>query len=336
MYSAIPSSSVNLTDSNSSTTGFCDDLQLFTPAYIITPISVIGILLNVSNILVFLKTKTTTIKGDMTKYLICKSIFDICLNLSNVFPLVRFASLQYDFIYSYCYQVFNLVIMVYLHPVSILCSIAFDFAATFDRYRLVTNKCKFFDKIFVFRRGMSLIICISIVGYIYKFFFFHIVPIFISNNYTNTYSTEGNMPREAKIIIDLIQKISIHFLLVTIILILNVLMLVKLKNIFKAKRTVITPNSRTIQDRVNSSESRNTYMLIWTSPVTIIPNYMFFVINILQFFNYIEFYNPCVDAIGDIVFSLQFSCSFIFYYWFNVNFKTVVHEIIRIKRKTNN
>ena len=111
-------------------------------------------------------------------------------------------------------------------------------------------------------------------------------------------------------------------------------MLAKLKNIFQAKMAVITSNINTVQDRVKSSESRNTYMLIWTSPVTIVPNYMFFVINILNFIKYTAFYNPCVEAIGDIVFSLQFTLSFIFYYSFNLNFKTVVHNLIRIRNKS--
>ena len=165
MYSLIPSFFGNSTDSNNYTTGLCDDLIAFAPAYIIAPISVLGILLNAANILVFHRTKTTTIKGDMTKYLICKSIFDICFNIRSVFPLLTFTCVDCDYTHSFCFQVLYLAIASYLKPVSLLCSIAFDFAATFDRYRLVTNKCKFFNKIFVFKRSMHMILSSSFVLY---------------------------------------------------------------------------------------------------------------------------------------------------------------------------
>ena len=131
----------------------------------------------------------------------------------------------------------------------------------------------------------------------------------------------------------MIQKTVIHFLLVTLILILNLLMLVKLRNIFKSKRRVLeTSSSNATQDRVRKSESRNTFMLIWTSPVTIIPNYMNFVINILSFVSITGFYNPCLEAIGNVVFELQFVISFVFYYSFNMNFKTVVHQLIAFRK----
>ena len=150
-------------------------------------------------------------------------------------------------------------------------------------------------------------------------------------NVTHTvYTLEGiGLPYLLQASIDGIQKIIIHFLIITFILILNLLMFIKLKKTLRAKRTVTTQNNSQIQERIKKSEARNAYMLIWTSPVTIIPNYMSFVINILQFLEYIEFYNSCADSIGDIVFSLQFAVSFIFYYSFNVNFKTVFNLLIR-------
>ena len=83
-------------------------------------------------------------------------------------------------------------------------------------------------------------------------------------------------------------------------------------------------------------------MLIWTSPVTVIPNYVFFVISIFGLFNYVDVYNPCADVIGDIVFDIQFAVSLIFYYSFNVNFQKVFNEligkkcVIKYKKTSNN
>ena len=137
-----------------------------------------------------------------------------------------------------------------------------------------------------------MIICIPFIAYSYQFGVLHIVTLSTDGTYTQ-YSLERiGMPYLLYVGIDAIQKIIIHFLLITLILILNLLMFFKLKKAFRVKRTVTAPNNALIQERIKKSEARNAYMLIWTSPVTIIPIYLLFFINILElipnFFN-----NPC-------------------------------------------
>ena len=330
MNSLIPNFFMSANWSDNSTSGICDELLYYGPIYIISPISVIGVLFNLLNIVVFSKTKTTTIKGDMTRYLIAKSIWDICYNLCDLFSRLNDFGLNPEYTSSFAYQVLYLSISLYLKSISLFLSIIFDLTATFDRYRLITDKCKFFNKIFAFKRGLPLIICIPVIVYLYKFWYYYIcVNSGFDETYT-VYSTVGrDIPPSIMNTIDLIQKIIINFSFVTLILFLNLLMLIKLKNAFKSKRTVTT--DRETIDRIRKSESRNTLMLIWTSPVTIIPNYIFFVSSILRLCNYLEFYNLCAESIGNIVFSLQFSVSFIFYYSFNVNFQKAFNELFRKK-----
>ena len=71
MYPVIPSGFLPANwSNNTSDNGICDDLLLYTPMYIIPPVSVVGIFLNILAIVVFFKTKTTTIKGDEHKLLL--------------------------------------------------------------------------------------------------------------------------------------------------------------------------------------------------------------------------------------------------------------------------
>ena len=81
----------NMSDNNltSIKMNACVDFQHYSITYIIPSLGVIGMLLNILAIVVFSKTKSTTIKGDMTKYLIAKLIFDICYSLCKLFPLFR-------------------------------------------------------------------------------------------------------------------------------------------------------------------------------------------------------------------------------------------------------
>ena len=328
MYSVIPATLLgNWTKFNRPKTNICDDLLFVSPAYILMPISVIGIVLNVFTILVFLKTKTSTIKGDMTRYLIAKSIFDICYNICSVFPFLNFVCFQCEYTLSFWFQVVKLFIVIYLKSVSMFLSIAFNFAATFDRYRYITDSCKFFDKIFAFKRGMPLIICIPVIAYTYRFGLFHIVDMSFLSNSTTWYSIEGIHVSPFVIIsINMVQKIIIHFVFITSILVFNFSIVFKLRSTFK--HIIQITHSQSHLEAVKKSEVRNTFMLIWTSPVIIIPNYLFFIISILEMISIIEFYNPCAESIGDIVFSLQFAVPFIFYYSFNVNFRKAFHQLM--------
>ena len=325
MYNKIPPYFLTNSTVNYTTT-ICENILIvITPEYIITSISAIGILLNILNVVVFFKTKSTTIKGDMTKYLIAKSIFDIIYNTCKLFSLFGFLCPQCELTSSFVYQVFYLAIIIYLKTISLVLSIAFDIAATFDRYRIITDNCMFFNKILVFKRGLPLIMCIPVIVFTHRF---AIYKIYVNRLFHKTYTVYTVEIKNVSVlpIINLAEKIIIHFSLISLILVFNILMLAKLRSIFKAKRLVTT--DREILNRIKKAEARNTFMLILTSPVTIIPNYTFFVINILELINYSEFYNACAQSIGDIIFSLQFTVSFIFYYSFNVNFQKGVHRLI--------
>ena len=252
MYSVAPMFFMSANWSDNLTAGACDDLlYYYAPIYILYPIFVIGIILNILNIVVFFKTKTTTIKGDMTRYLIAKSIVDICYNLCSLFPLLNDFCLQPEYTSSFAYKVLTLSITYYLKPVCLFVSIAFDLAATFDRYRLITNKCQWFNKIFVFKRGLTWIICIPVIAYTHKFGFFYIYSSPILNKTYTVYLLEGrtNIPPSVFTSIDLVQKIILNFLFITLILIFDLLILVQLKNAFKSKRTVTADRETLVRIR---------------------------------------------------------------------------------------
>ena len=136
--------SVQLNYSALWTYGICVELILNSPYYIKPSISAFGLFFNSFCILVFFKMSKTTTKGNMAKYLIAKSIFDICFNLCSLFPLVN--NFCDTCTYTYWFQLI-LLFQLYLRPISVFLSVAFHFVAIFDRYRLITNKFQLFNKI---------------------------------------------------------------------------------------------------------------------------------------------------------------------------------------------
>ena len=173
----------------------------------------------------------------------------------------------------------------------------------------------------------------SHIFYSYKFAMFKIVP-YNFGGYSNI-STEGQfilgngeMSAMDYIRIELFQTSIVNGLFPSIILIFNTLTAFEIKKTMMNKRRLST--SKSIHDKIKRSEIRNTTMLILSSPLTILPNFIFFLTAILVQINYTQFYNACFDSIGNILFYSQFSFSFLFYFVFNVNFQKNLKKLILV------
>ena len=325
MFTLIPSGQFNLTGQNESGyysfSGSCIDFQKNTILYIIPTISGIGIILNILNLLVFTQTPKQLVKGDMIKYLMGKSVFDLCFCLIVILQSVT-AGL-YD-IRSFYYFIFDWCILRYCRNVVKFLSISFDFLAIISRYSLLTKRIQWVNKIIVFRKGMPIFTSIGFIIYSYKFAMYNIVPYTLGG-----FTLEnGVLSIIAVQRIELIQSTIVNFIFPTIILIFNILIGLELKNTMKKKRRLSTNMS--IHDKIKRSENRNTAMLILSSPITIFPNLAFFCAAILVLISPTQFYNACIDNIGNIAFYSQFSFSCLFYLLFNVklNFRKNLKKLI--------
>ena len=322
MFPLIPSGLFNLTGQNESGnysfSGSCIDFQNKTIFYIIPTISGIGILLNILNLLVFTQTPKKIKKGDMIKYLIGKSVFDLCFCL---IVILRFVTGGLNTFRSFYYFIFEWCI-IYCKPVVIFLSVAFDCLAIISRYILITKRIRWTEKIIVFKRGMPIFTSIGFIIHSYKFAMYNIVPYTLGGLTLEN----GALSIIAVIRIELVQKTIVNFIFPTIILIFNILTGLELKNTMKNKRRLST--SKSIHDKIKRSENRNTAMLILSSPITIFPNYAFFCTAILVFISPTQFYNACIENIGNIILYSQFSFSFLFYFIFNKNFQKNLKKLI--------
>ena len=332
MYPVVPADSYPNASNNYSISDLCEDFK-FTTGDIISPvISGIGLILNILNILVFNKTPKQIVKGDMVKYLIAKSVFDLCYCL--IIILESLTEINSDS--SFYYYIFKWCILLYFRHVTIFLSIAFDCLAIVSRDSLITKRIQWTEKIIVFNRGMPIFTAIGLLIYSYKFAFYKIVPYtFIGGGGYYNISTEGQfilgngeLSAMDYIRIELFQTSIVNGIFPSIILIFNTLTAFEIIQTMRNKRRLST--SKSIHNKIKRSEIRNTTMLILSSPLTILPNFIFFLVAILVQISPTQFYNACFDNIGNILFYSQFSFSFLFYFVFNVNFQKNLKKLILV------
>ena len=311
--------------SHNSSFGFCEDFIYNKIYYVYQCLSVIGIILNVLNMIAFVKMSKKYSKESMTKYLFVKSLFDSLYCVINISCFLL--PIYSPYAYSYTYQVYYKYINLYVGHVIMSLSIVFDCAAITDRYLLISGRMKWMYKVIVFNRGMPILTIICFALYSYKTIEFRIIRFGNFNSTINLqkhfqWTLDGaGLSNGLSLLFQLIQTLIVNFIVCSSILTFNILTLIEIKIKLRKKRTLTPAGNTIVQDRIKSAENRNTMMLVWSSPLTIIPNFAFFLGSIAVLTCYTQLYNACVDAVGNILYYSQFSFSFFFYYAFNVNFQ---------------
>ena len=256
------------------------------------------------------------IKGDMYKYLIAKSICDSSYCIGNIFSVFLFSCFECSFKTTLWFMVFKLIIVKYLKPSSMMFTILLEFFAIFDRYRLITNKLNCLRKLLTFRKTIAAVIIVVFSIYSYEFYMFRIIsfPLYTtSENETSlVYSIEG-IPSGfySNILFNFVLSTTVNLFLTLVVLFFNILTLLAVKSSLKYKAR-LTPTATRTTNEISSSETRNTLMLIWTCPLVVLPNLIYFLADTFGLIAIIGLYNACLEAFGEIIFSLQFSSSFFF------------------------
>ena len=312
--------------SRNSSFGFCENFSYSTINYVYLSFSGIGLILNMLNMIAFVKMAKKYPKESMIKYLFVKSLLDFLYCVINIsWFLFTYYS---PYTYSYYYLVYYKYIDLYFNHVTMSLSIVFDCTAIIDRYLLISGRMKWMYKVIVFNRGIPILTIIAFALYSYKTIEFRILRfenVTLNNTSLKAYfqwTLDGaGLSIELSLILQVIQTTIVNFIVTSLILIFNILTLLEIKNKLRKKRMLTPVRNTIVHDRIKSAENRNTMMLVWSSPLIIIPNFAYFLGSMIVLTVYTQFYNACVDAVGNILYYSQFSFSFFFYYAFNVNFQ---------------
>ena len=325
-------------DTHNYSLGFCEEFSYNTINYVYISFSGIGIILNVLNMIEFFKISKKYPKESMIKYLFVKSLFDFLYCVINISCyLITYYS---PYTYSYIYQVYYKYVKIYFGHVIMSLSIVLDCGAIIDRYLLISGRMKWMHIVIVFTRGIPILTIILFAMYSYKTIEYKIVQF---HNFTlNDPSLEayfqwtldgGGLSMELALILQMIQTTIVNFIVTSLILIFNILTLIEIKNKLRKKRTITPIENTIVHDRIKRAENRNTMMLVWSSPLTIVPNFAYFLGSIAVLTVHTQFYNACVDSFVNVLYYSQFSFSFFFYCAFNLNFQK---ELSRKTKQNSN
>ena len=223
-----------------------------------------GFVLNVLNILVFSQERLR--KRVMNIYLLAKSFSDAVALISQMISgLLKCTDCAVN--YSYSFQLFNLIVPKYICYIALLSSIMFEVMATFDRYVIVYQNFNFYHKInYRIIIGFILVYCSTF--YVYKFFTLALVSSQDANGrqlYQVEKSEFGKSPGSS--VLGAIHSIVRDGICVLLVVILNVLLLVKMKQLLSKKKLIIASlraaGSKAISN-ADRAESNITIMVILT------------------------------------------------------------------------
>lgn len=308
---------------------FCDDFANVYNTYLDFSISFIGSILNLLCIIGFLNIKEIRhqSKTNLFRYLLGKSIVDSYNVIRNSIFSSVFCRPDDCFLTKYYIACnISLVINNYIGRVTLLMSILLELAANFNRYRVITNKFTFFDKISIHLK-ILIIVFYCFAFYIYIFFQENcLIPneLILSNETMSYYIYVTNFTNtNLGIVLKFMHTFVRDVVCIILIMVLNILILIFMRQSFKRKRELApnTPSSaaKIEQNRkLEKSENNLTYMILTSSLINILGHMVLF-INLLPI-DSIK-YNSCFNSVAPFLLYFSYSINFFVYYFFNKNFK---------------
>jgi hypothetical protein len=315
--------------------------------YIYIIVSSAGLCLNVlCSLAFFFSFQLNNSKTDLFKYLKIKSLCDTITMLRNV----------YDYIYYYAFQsLFNyyhptlgwcrfyIFFYYYVGSVVLLLSIFCEVGANFNRYRTMTNRFKFLDKI-KYNIKIMIMILYCLLFYTYRFFNFECISyseeietsvieinssnISIFSNLTS--NSTPNIYYDSKELKDAYLNffLVIHGLVrdcipLFIIILFSVATTLFTKNSFKKTRVANTHAKESDIKKKQNLRARKAQSNM--TKMVLISNLILF---IGHFFSFVKFTagnklkrNQCYTSIEYTLFFLAYSVNFFVYFCFNKHFR---------------
>lgn len=358
---------------------FCEKALNYYHTYVEICISVAGVCVNFLNMLIFMSKKINVNKSNvniksshyMYKYLALKSLCDCVFMFQNITYLMlecdqgnNFTTMETDhcsftsrlFRSNYYVKVFNLIFTFYFGFICQLSSMLCDVAATLDRYLLITRKSNNFSPRRInYKYFIGLILSYACAFYIYKPFQLDIITF----NETLTNSGESVITYHFKpsnftdsdtsVVLDFVHTIVRDAWCVLLLVLLNAVILVKLKKTLDRKKmiayqmnTVIERTSIKAPRRTttkldtamslappqnsNSNEFRLTVMVVLIGLVNIV-GHLPLIIHYIPIERRKDVLGPCFQTIKHLFYYLSFTVNIFFYYHFNMNYRRLFNNI---------
>ena len=301
-------------------TAFCTVLTNVYNAYVEKPIGAFAFVTNLTCIIVFSQIIRFH-KEEVYKYLICKSIVDTYISVRVTFKSVLNCT-NCDIEKIYSWKIVYWIFFIYVDYAAELLSMLFEIAASFNRYRLLTQRFKKFDKI-SYKLVISLMTVYSFVFYIYLLFDNTIIAK--TKNNVTAYSFNSASLGTLSTYIGYVHSVSRNVVCVVFIIVLDVLTLRSVKIAMKRKLLVLSDKKSEKKSKVVSksekAELRITLMVVATSVVIFMAYGMSF-IKWLQISAIST--NNCYITATYIIYWMSFSLYFFIYFHFNLSFKRYI------------
>ena len=304
---------------------FCQFLSAFLFNHIKFSISIAGFCLNLINIIIFIKINRlkTQSNDNFFKYLLIKSICDCYVMAFGVIFGVLDIYYNQTIVQKY-YElcIFRWIFDEYLCFVCQLISMFCEVASSFNRYRSITNKFQFLNKIsFKFKLLFILIYCFGFYTYKYvqkkcnfsKSGNSTIVKLEIPASFFNSPTDFG---------ISLTHGLIRDGLCSVIIIILNLLTFIYMNEFLTSKMEL---HGRKVNIKIERAQKNLTYMVFSTSCFTLIGHLLMFVyylpVQVLRD-------NRCLRSFSLLFFYFSFSINALFYYIFNLHYKSLINKYL--------
>jgi hypothetical protein len=296
--------------------------------FIISILSIIGLITNILSIIVFILIIKSGQRDDMYKYLLLKSICEAlgCI-FSAFYPMYYyFGSLTYTKVMAIWYIWFQ----NYIIKALFMASTRFEIAATFSCAISIEKRMKWCQKRLSFWLWVISVFVLSFGVEMFPVFTAFVKESPIAVNKFNRTIYQYNVFYNHLVFknweFNLSESIVKEIMFLIILLLLNIYILFKLIQIGRRKKK-LTSNIANIQNN-NRARKRKIVMMIilfLTFLLGHLPNVVYFGVNTHFYAN--VFWTD-FKAYGEIFLYLSYSTSFFVYFVFNNNFKCFFLKII--------
>ena len=318
----------NKTNKTQPSIDFCTQLTDVYNSYIEKSIGACSFALNLLCIVVFTQMIRFQ-KEEVYKYLLFKSIVDSFISLRVAFKSVlNCTGCVVDKMYAL--KLIYLIFFIYIEYAAELLSILIQIAANFNRYRLLSQRFGYFDKI-SYKLAIFLMSLYSFLFYIYMFFD-NTIASKTSNNETIYLIKETGLGA-ASIYVGYIHSVSRNVVCVAFIFVLNILTMRIVKMALSKKKHMLNKKysnkKKKVMSKTEKVELRLTLMVMATSAV------IFFAYG-MSFIKWLKieviYTNKCYVTFTYIIYWISFSLDFFIYFYFNLSFKRFLFFIGKSKK----
>ena len=312
----------------------CDIFIFVYQSYIKQVIGGLGTILNLISALVFaciIRNSNAKQQNDLFKYLLLKTVCDTYISVRTTLrtPLIC-KNCPIEKIYAF--KIITVIFFDYIQYAVNLLSTLTTVASGFNLLRSIDNNLSFFNRMPV-ALPVALMSVASFAFYVYKLFDFRIDATFRNNSSTEpVYELKYGQLQSVSNILDRTQSILVDGACQVVVIALNVLTALKVKQILQNKHKLTAlkqPRASLKAKNADKAQLRLVFMIMATSTLAFVCSG----INLVKFLNVFP-KNECYSAWTDCVYWTQYDFKFFVYYFFNLSFQSIIDRLlVRCRKK---